>query len=458
MAAGRSRVPPTASTNCGSQFASRRACRGRAASASRSSTGPRSAPPSSSSTSTTAARSKASWRGRSRTIGEVAGARVHIAMAKASLFVGQRPAGQGVGRPEAAQQPPAGGRRPSTASPAWSRPASSRCGPSRSSSSTTSAGRCRKPRERRRSRRRRAARAPAADRARPVDARRRTARADRRRRPRARQRQRAARTPTSRGRDRGALGSDAGRAQPADVDRHRRDAAGGASLRRAASPARARTCRPSADDAGRRRGDAATDAADAGAAHVVRDDELRGQQDRRATASQPRGEIARCRWRSSSTTSARGDGRRPTAPGDAAAASRGAHGRDAEDPRPRRRGGRPRRRARRSADRREHRVRGDAGRRGRGRRRRRGSGSGRRCSKRLRILGIVLRRRRWRCSASIRPMVQASLLAAAGCRRAPARRSPPARRRRTAADGAGSRSRDGRGSSAPRRRAPRCRC
>ena len=69
----------------------RRACRRPAASASRSSTAPRSAPPSSSSTSTTAARSKASWRGPSSTIGEVASARVHIAMAKDSLFAESAP-------------------------------------------------------------------------------------------------------------------------------------------------------------------------------------------------------------------------------------------------------------------------------------------------------------------------------------------------------------------------------
>ena len=97
------------------------ACRRRAASASRSSTAPRSARPSSSSRSTTAARSKARSPGRLRRIGEVASARVHIAMAK---DVALRVAASSRPRRRSSSSCAATGRSPPAPSPAsrtWSR-------------------------------------------------------------------------------------------------------------------------------------------------------------------------------------------------------------------------------------------------------------------------------------------------------------------------------------------------
>ena len=193
----------------------RRACRPRAASASRSSI----APPFGVTEFLEHVNYRRALEGElARTISTIArsGQRPRAHRDGAAVAVRRsRPADQGVGGPEAARTSRSCRRRPSPPSPASWRPASSRCGRKRSSSSTTSAGRCRKPKtpddaaggvpleRQQRIERELSARVIA------------SARADRRRRSRARERQRQAELGYQR-RDRRELGSDAGHPQPAE--------------------------------------------------------------------------------------------------------------------------------------------------------------------------------------------------------------------------------------------------
>ena len=109
---------------------SRRHCRRRAASASRSSTAPRSARPSSSNRSTTAARSKARWRGRLARSARSPARACTSRWRRLAVRV-EGAAGQGIGRPEAARQPPAGGRHGAGHRQPGRRRASKGCGPKR---------------------------------------------------------------------------------------------------------------------------------------------------------------------------------------------------------------------------------------------------------------------------------------------------------------------------------------